>query len=343
MAKIQQLLQNKTDKIDYKKIIADNPWIIKENMKCILSPDSDGFLCGLLLSHLKNWEIVGFYDGKVLLLKDGISCYDEDVCFLDIEVCRIGIKSIGHHMLLYNSRYKPEYWNNNFKECIQPNLMRNFDGVKTFRLKYPLATIHLILGILNFESKLEIPESAICPLLFTDGTYNVLFGYPENVLNWLEYLDIFEKENILTYLFTNEKYSVFRLMKAMDDFFKIRNTISAPKERGDRLKISNKNASPYNIEKDEKNNLHFINKDAVKRIKKFIQLNSDLIGWNYKVENWNFDNFNLFQFTKEDFQAKKTSITNKTFDDFIKLNPLSWAMTSGQNIEYTLEYPDKMP
>ncbi len=70
MAKIQELLQGKHEQIDYNKIIEDNPWIAKRNQKCILSPDSDGLLCGLLMSHYLDWEIVGYYDGKVCVLKD---------------------------------------------------------------------------------------------------------------------------------------------------------------------------------------------------------------------------------------------------------------------------------
>ena len=218
MAKIQELLSDKNQQIDYEKLIAENPWIVEENNNCILSPDSDGLLCGLFLSHFLGWKVVGFYDGKVLILKDGISCYDENTCFLDIEVWREGIKSMGHHMLLYNKRYKHDNWDRNFRNCIQPNLMRNYDGAKTFRLKYPLATIHLLLGIVGHRFEIEIPESAICPLLFTDGTYKVLFSYPENVMNWLNYLRVHEKGNTLSAIFLNKKYSVFRLMKAMDDF-----------------------------------------------------------------------------------------------------------------------------
>ena len=34
------------DKIIYDNLIKKYPWIVKENQKCILSPDSDGLLCG---------------------------------------------------------------------------------------------------------------------------------------------------------------------------------------------------------------------------------------------------------------------------------------------------------
>lgn len=50
----------------------------------------------------------------------------------------------------------------------------------------------------------------------------------------------------------------------------------------------------------------------------------------------------FYQFKKGDFISDKKTITIKTFQDFIHKKPLSWAMTSGTNIEYTLETPDKL-
>ena len=57
MSKIQELLSGKTDQIDYEKIVRDYPWIIKKNQNCILSPDSDGLLCGLFMSFYLGWQI----------------------------------------------------------------------------------------------------------------------------------------------------------------------------------------------------------------------------------------------------------------------------------------------
>ncbi len=51
----------------------------------------------------------------------------------------------------------------------------------------------------------------------------------------------------------------------------------------------------------------------------------------------------LYKFTKGDFLNKKWNLTNSNYNKFIELNPLSWAMTSGNNIEFTLEEPDNLP
>jgi len=165
-SKIQKLLEGRDTNIDYDLLIKKYPWIIHKDINCILSPDSDGLLCGLLMSNLLNWKIVGFYDGKLMILKKGISA--KDCVFLDIEIFRKDIRSFGHHMLLFNRNSKPSNWNN-FDNCLQPNNLREYDKTHDFRLKYPLGTIHMLLGILGHKFKIELKEDAIPALFFTDG------------------------------------------------------------------------------------------------------------------------------------------------------------------------------
>ncbi|MFY9492975.1 MAG: hypothetical protein WAP55_00600 [Minisyncoccia bacterium] len=337
MSKIQELLENKSEQIDYKEIIKNFPWIIEDDHNCILSPDSDGLLCGLFMSNFLGWKIKGFYDGKVMLLKKNVSA--SDCVFLDMEVFRKEIRSVGHHMVQYNKNKKPINWDN-YKNCIQPNNLRNYDGYREFRLKYPLATIHLLIGIVGSSKKIIIPESAICPLLFTDGTFNVLFKYPENVLNWLNYLMANENNSPLKYIFENEKYSVFSLMKAMDDFFKKRDIISVAGERGDRLRISETDGYPTNIIK--RGSFYDIKPEAKERSEKFIELLSTLTDWQYIEDLWSWSDLVLYKFTKGDFAGSRISLNNKNFEELMSKKPLTWAMTTGQNIEYTLEKPDKL-
>lgn len=341
MSIIQTLVSGRSDVINYDFIKSNYPWIIKKNQKCILSPDSDGLLCGLFMSHYMNWEVVGFYDGKVALIKDGVRPTDEDVVFLDIELYRKNIKSIGHHMLSLNNRWLPLDWNERFHNCIQPNLLRKYDGKTTFRLKYPLATIHFLIGILENELKIEVSERAIFPLIFTDGTYNVMFSYPENVMNWWKYLDIEKNSKLLNKVFLNEDYSVINLMKEMQNFFDRRDRISISKERGDRMKISNKDSTPHNIELELNGNYKIID-DAKIRCTKFLKLLEEDTNWGYNNSNWNFNNLKLYSFKKRDFKGMGWTLKKSDWEKFISLNPLSWAMTSGDNIEFTIEEKDFM-
>jgi hypothetical protein len=64
------------------------------------------------------------------------------------------------------------------------------------------------------------------------------------------------------------------------------------------------------------------------------------IDWTYKTEKWQWNDLRLFKFSKGDFS--KTSLNNQTYNSLMDKNPLSMAMTSGANIEFTIETPDKL-
>ena len=72
MSQIKKLLSDKQDVISHTDVLKKFDWIISKNRNCILSPDSDGLMCGLLMSKLLNWKIKGFYDGKILLYDKNI-------------------------------------------------------------------------------------------------------------------------------------------------------------------------------------------------------------------------------------------------------------------------------
>jgi len=50
-SRIQKLLEGRDNSIDYDELIKKHSWIVEKNVNCILSPDSDGLLCGLLMSY----------------------------------------------------------------------------------------------------------------------------------------------------------------------------------------------------------------------------------------------------------------------------------------------------
>ncbi|MBU4284856.1 hypothetical protein KKI21_01385 [Patescibacteria group bacterium] len=315
------------EKIDYRKIILDHPWILEKNHDCILSPDADGLLCGLFMSHFLGWKIRGFYDGKVMLLDNNISV--RDCIFLDMEIFRKNIRSIGHHMVQFNKNKRPLNWDN-FKNCIQPNNLRNYDGYKNFKLKYPLATIHMLIGIIGSKKKFTIPESAICPLLYVDGVFKNLFGYPENCIDWLKYLNAESRENELNKIFLNKHYSIHNLMIALKDFFLEISDISENKKRNDKIKISNSKGEFVNIIKMK--NYYSINDEEKQKSERFLKMLSKLTKWTYVSKNWQWSNFKTYKFTKENIVPN-----NRNFEFMIKKNPLSWAMTSGLAIEYTID------
>ncbi len=344
MSKIEELLKDKhNDRMNFDSLLEMYPWINERGRYCILSPDSDGLLCGLFMAKVRDWKIVGFYDDKVGVINK--EYLKEDIVLLDGEIFRESVKSVGHHMLKLNKNRTVDF--SGFKQCIQPNLLRNYDGKHNFRLKYPLATIHLLISIIAYadhkqeKHEITLNENAVAPLFFTDGVFNVLFSYPENVLNWLAYLRIHEDWNPLKSIFKNDTFSVYETMELMNTFFRERDAITVGKERGDRLKISSKDGTPYNIENGH-NALVRINTDATERIIRFMCILGEMTGWNYTNEDWRcWDNLKFYKFSKKDFKSCGWKLTNVDFENFLSLYPLSWAMTSGENIEFTLEEPSR--
>ncbi|MBI4116833.1 hypothetical protein HY449_03760 [Candidatus Pacearchaeota archaeon] len=326
-------LENKDVTINYQNLIKKYSWIIEENQNVILSPDSDGFLCGLLMSHFFNWKIVGYYDGKILILRDKLKA--KDCIFLDMEIFRKEIRSLGQHMLLFNKKDKPSNWNN-LDNCIQANNLREYDAKNNFPLKYPFGSIHLLLGIIGSIKEIEVKESAICPLLYTDGTFKNLFNYPENCLSWLEFLGANKGGSPLNKLFFNSHYTISSLMIALREFFGKLKEINGGKRGGDKLKISDSSGKPINLVKSV--GIFSINNEQKKKIINLLKILKDLTGWEFIGKNWTFDNFSIYRFKKGTIVP-----SNKRFKDLLNKNPLSWAMTSSLAIEYTLEKPDKLP
>lgn len=320
-------INDKQEELNYAELIKKHHWIVKKNQNCILSPDSDGLLCGLFMSHFLGWKIKGFYDGKVLLLDKKLKV--KDCVFLDMEIFKKEIKSVGHHMVLFNKRREYANWNN-FENCIQPNNLRNFDGYTNFGIKYPLATIHLLIGIIGSVKNIKIPESAICPLLYTDGVFKNLFNYPENCIDWLMYLKANNKKSALHKIFMSKYYSIHDLMLALKSFFNDIASVGENKRGNDKIKISNTQGEATNL--TEERGICAIKGDEVMKAEKFIKLLASLTGWSFKNKDWQWSNFILKKFKKGTI-----SPTNTNFEEIISKKPISWAMISGLAVEYTLD------
>ena len=212
----------------------------------------------------------------------------------------------------------------------------------TFTSKYPLATIHLLIGILGATRKVAISKPALCPLFFVDGTFQVLFTYPENVLDWISFLGGLNSKSPLHDIFCNQHYSMYDLMVAMDDFFRKRDAICkarqmGPRERGDRLILSDKNGNPFNL--IQQNQLYKIENGAKNRAERFLSLLSGLVGWGYKTKDWAWDKMKIYKFGKGILKPGVASY----YKIMMPQNPLSFAITSRENLEYTLENPDTLP
>lgn len=336
--------------IDYCSIIEQYPWIVERENNAILSPDSDGFLCGLAYSYLLNWRIVGYYDGKNLILENGLSA--NQCVFLDMDIFRNILRSVGHHMVLYNKNRIPENWDQ-YSNCIQLNNIRNFDAQHDFQRKYPFGTIHFLLGILQSQKIIDtLSNSSIWALLFTDGVWNNLFGYTENCLDWLNFLGVINSTHILNPVFCGN-HTIYDVMDGINCFLRMRDSYNATgqyvngtfisgarRRTGDKLRISDTSGDPINLVQD--GDTFHIHENEASRITNFIGQLAEHMGWNYVNENWCWAGFRIFQFTKSDFNRRKGNLNTSNFNTLLQENPLSWAITSSLNMEFTLEMPDSL-
>jgi len=342
--------------INYQEILQNYPWILERNQKIILSPDSDGILCGILFTNFLDAEVVGYYDGKVLAVKNGIN--PEECTFLDIEIFKEGVKSCGHHMVLYNKTIlmrNPELLNH-FSDCIQPNIFRGFDAKNNFQSKYPFATIHFLLGLLQegeIISRNQLAETSVWPLLFTDGTWINLFGYTENCLDWLSYLNIDNENHILHDIFYSER-SVISIMHNINSLLRERDSRNAVgffngdtyvergrnKRTGDKFKLSSSNGQAINlVPSSTLEGVYDVHELEKNRMIDFYTYISDQMGWTFIEEKWNFENLDVHVFRKSNTKADGYSSLNNGNYSMIMENPLllSLAITSGTGVEYTID------
>lgn len=334
------------DLIDYDEVVRRYPWIVSEECDCVISPDSDGFLCGLLASSLLNWRIVGFYDGKVLVHKQGIH-YREFV-FLDCEINRPGVRSIGNHLLQYDG--SASISNFNFDSCINPNLLRGFHGKGMFQRKYPFGTIHLLLSILQHGEKIDrLQPQSIAPLLFADGVGNNLFGYPENCLDWIRYLKIDRDFHILNGLLCGAGISIYDAMNYLNDFFVFRDKSNARgfydgekfvergrKRSGHQLKLTNTKGEMLNLVNTGKT--HRVHDNELGRVRGFIQELSAMVGWAYEESKWRcWDGLVVHKLQKGMLSDDKPRLNKSTYKDLFESgNPFSLAMTASTRMEYSI-------
>ena len=146
----------------------------------IISPDMDGFMSAKLINKYNGSKVVGAYDKNILTLADGIN--PEECLFVDCDMNRQELVSIGNHMRLLSDGMSVESFN--------PNV--HF-GVTTYTDKFPYATCFLI----TFAT--EVPTSDLDKnrMAYADSTYKNLINYGPNMRNWSTRMYHNEVERIL--------------------------------------------------------------------------------------------------------------------------------------------------
>lgn len=330
------------------EILKKYPWIAEDNAKLIISPDSDGFLSALLYLNYFNARVVGYYDCKVMLCEKDVD--PRDCIFLDLDIFCKDMKSVGHHMVCFDKNRKPDNWNH-YDNFIQLNNLREFDCRHDFQRKYPFATIHFLLSLLeNVNHKdIRISPDAIVPLLFSDGVCNNLFGYPENCLDWFKWLKADDPNSLLFDVFYKQ-IPFSTVMGKMDSFFKERDRFNSScyydlstggiieKKRsrsGHHMIITLSNGEPVNIVPNTDGTYDVLESEA-NRVLGFIELMAGLMGWQSYKNKWIFENLRLFKFSKDSYSiGSKTKLNASSYKKMVEGDCFSMAITGGTTIEFT--------
>lgn len=167
----------------------------------VLGNDPDSVMCGVLMHHLRGWRVVGFYtDYRRVWHPEGVDPHMlRDAVWLDLDISREEIKSIGHHILLAGDSDNLAC----HQESVNPNLFRGVTGRpgrgrsgehgencpcggRTFPHKYPLGTIHFLFWLLGVElgnlSPLQIGLLWLPDSSWINGQSH---HYRRNVLDWV--------------------------------------------------------------------------------------------------------------------------------------------------------------
>lgn len=159
--------------------------------KIIISPDMDGFISAHFVNRFNGAKVVGTYDSNKLCLSDGVKI--EECLFLDCDINRPDIVSLGNHMRLIND--------NMSKRSFNPNI--HF-GVTNYKDKYPFATAYL----LAFALEIETSAQDIIRMAYADSTLRNMISYSDNMRNWSDKMP----HPSVKYVIYNTEYS-----KSLDD------------------------------------------------------------------------------------------------------------------------------
>ena len=85
--------------------------------------------------------------------------------------------------------------------------------------------------------QLEKNPEIIAPLMYADGTFKNIFGYPENSLSWFHFLQA-TKNDILREVFFTKQTSTAEQMEMMKNLFQTIREVGGATRGGEKIKIS---------------------------------------------------------------------------------------------------------
>ncbi len=314
-------LHSESDRLVYQTLRKSASWLVKRGLKMIVSPDLDGFLSAHLLGAILGWEVVGFYDvhrskreqKSILWIQSEYISQIESgkVVFIDHDIYRRRIPSLGHHMLSLDETVPiPEHADPN-SMSVNPNLLRGFTLAGAFDRKYPFGTVHFLLACYTAWDVTSgyRPSRQFLPLLLhVDSSLQTAFtaSYRANALDWLEWLGGADDQNSPLYEFCQ-----------MINRTSLRRVLELDQMRAEKFK---------KLGLGRTSQCHLADPTDQEKWKRFM----DLTEWISELSGWRIEwpKFPQLDIVKVEMSSKRVQATDENFRQAIAEHPFSYALTS---------------
>lgn len=165
-------------------------WLMNmENEKAIIHNDIDGILTYAILNKYANLKkLVGIYDLDGLFVTDKKYLKEDElknICGLDLDMNIDGMRTLGHHMT---------FTTNNAATNINDLFGISVNISSMYYSKYPLNTVLFLYAILGIKPK---SDKEIALLIYADSVFTNFIKYKDNVIWWLEVLELSEVKDAL--------------------------------------------------------------------------------------------------------------------------------------------------
>lgn len=117
-------------------------------------------------------------------------------------------------------------------------------------------------------------------------------------------------------------------MIALNELFSELRLIAKGKRGGDKIKFSNGKGDLINFDEKKKS----FERDTLEQAEKLLRLLASKAGWKYISDNWSWNNLSHFYLEKGMIKPSQGR-----YDQLIASNPVSLAVTSTLDIQYTLD------
>ncbi len=160
-----------------KNIFNQFPWINEKNHRFIVSSNYDGLICAAILSHFRNWKLVGYYDLESIWISKEAKKYKNNLIWVDLNILPRQGRCIGGHI----TAIKDEKISG-FESSCNLNSLADLNA-SNFKSKYPMSTALFLLWLY----KITIPKRLISKmiLLHSDSSWLKFQNYKINSKKWM--------------------------------------------------------------------------------------------------------------------------------------------------------------